>query len=57
MRALLYDWCQRTNYYYKTDIRDTFDAMGIRYDAFQFDFEQDDIEKLNQYFDGLDTSG
>lgn len=56
MRALLYDWCQRTSYYYKTDIRDTFDSMGILYDAFQFDFEQDDIEKLNKYFDEIDVS-
>ncbi len=53
MRVLLYDWNQNTSYYYKLDIRDTFDALNIKYDAFEFDFEKDDLDVLYGFFDKI----
>ncbi len=56
MRVLLYDWCESLNYYYKVDIRDTFQELGIAYDVFQFDFDQEEIEELQRFFDSVDAS-
>ncbi|MDD6192817.1 MAG: DUF3880 domain-containing protein [Lachnospiraceae bacterium] len=56
MKVLLYDWSQRQGCLYRRDIHDTFRTMGISFDSFQFDFENQQIEELGAIFDQADLS-
>lgn len=56
MKVLLYDWSPQRGNLYSRDIRDTFRDMGISFEPFQFDFENQKISELEMLFSEVDTA-
>ena len=55
MKILLYDWSQKSTYINKQDIHDTLKQLGISFDTFLFDFENQDISELEKFFKEIST--
>lgn len=56
MKVLLYDWSQKHGCLYSRDIHETFQTMGIQFDSFQFDFENQEITELEAFFENTDVA-
>lgn len=50
LRALIYDWTEKSTYVNKADIKESFRNLGIDYDAFLFDFKEKNVDELLLYF-------
>ncbi len=50
MKALIYDWSEKTSYLNKSDIKESFQKLAVDYDAFLFDLQTGAEEELKNYF-------